>query len=213
MTAEFPGNSKTPRPQAPEKPEKKIESVVTNKVETRKKPLAKRFLDVFIGGDSKSVLHYVMMDVLVPQAKDMITEAASQGFERLIYGESRPSNRYRGGSRTGSSPVPYNRYAVRGNNPIGRAADSDRRPVAGTRSQHVDDILLATRVEGELVLERMYDLLNEYETVSISDLYSLVDRSSTYVDQKWGWIDLQGSAVRRVRDGYILDLPKVIAID
>lgn len=213
MTAEFPGNSKMPRPQAPEKPEKKVESVVTNKVETRKKPLLKRFANIFIGGDSRSVLHYVMMDVLVPQAKDMITEAASQGFERLIYGESRPSNRYRGGSRTGSGPVPYNRYAVRGNNPIGRSADSDRRPVVGARTQHVDEILLATRVEGDLVLERMYDLLNEYETVSVADLNSLVDRSSTYVDQKWGWTDLQGSVVRRVRDGYILDLPRVVSLD
>lgn len=213
MTAEFPGNSKMPRPQAPEKPEKKVESVVTNKVETRKKPLMKRFMDVFIGGDSKSVLHYVMMDVLVPQAKDMITEAASQGFERLIYGDTRPNRRYGSGTRSPGGPVPYNRYAVRGNNPIGRASGNDSRPLAQPRSQNVDDILLATRVEGDLVLERMYDLLREYETVSVADLNSLVDRSSTYVDQKWGWVDLEGSTVRRVRDGYILDLPRVVSLD
>lgn len=213
MTADFPGNSKMPRPQAAEKPEKVVESVVTNKVETRKKPLMKRFMDVFIGGDSKSVLQYVMMDVLVPQAKDMITEAASQGFERLIYGDSRPTRRPGSGSRSGTGPVQYNRYAVRGNNPLGRAGGEDRRPLAQSRSQHVDDILLATRVEGDAVLERMYDLLNEYETVSVADLNSLVDRSSSYTDQKWGWMDLQGSAVRRVRDGYILDLPRIISLD
>lgn len=213
MTTDFPGNSKTPRPQTPEKPEKNIESVVTNKVETRKKPLMKRFMDVFIGGDSRSVLQYVITDVLVPQAKDMITEAASQGFERLIYGESRPSGRYRGRGPSSSGPVQYNRYAVRGNNPIGRAGDPDRRSMASPRTQHVEDILLATRIEGDTVLERMYDLLREYETVSVADLNSLVDRSSSYVDQKWGWTDLEGSTVRRVRDGYILDLPKVVPLD
>jgi hypothetical protein len=214
MTAEFPGNSKMPRPQTPApEQEKKVESVVTNHVEKRKKSLFKRFTDVFIGGDSRSVVHYVVMEVLVPQAKDMMAEAASQGFERLIYGESRPPrNRYGSGTRP---PVPtnYTRYAVRGNNPIGRSGSEDRRVLHQPRSQGIDDILLATRVEAETVLDRLYDLLKEYESASVADLYSLVGLSSTYVDQKWGWTELHGSQVRRVRDGYVLELPKTVALD
>lgn len=216
MTAEFPGNSKMPRPQAPAaEPEKKVESVVTNDVEKRKKSLFKRFVNVFIGGDSKSVVHYVLTEVLIPQAKDMMTEAASQGFERLIYGENR-SPRGRGGrSGPGYSPGPtnYTRYAVRGNNPIGRSGNEDRRPAPSTRSQGIDDILLATRVEAETVLDRLYDLLKEYESASVSDLYSLVGLSSSYIDQKWGWTELHGSQIRRVRDGYILELPKTVPLD
>lgn len=215
MTAEFPGNSKMPRPHSPvpEQEEKKVESVVTGNVEKRKKSLLKRFVNVFIGGDSKTVMHYVVMDVLIPQAKDMITEAASQGFERLIYGDSRPNRR---GGPTGRPPgggVPYNRYAVRGNNPIGRTASEDHRRAAQPRSQNVDDILLATRVEAETVLDRLYDLLKAYENASVADLYSLIGWSSSYVDQKWGWTDLHGSAVRRAHDGYILELPRAIPLD
>jgi hypothetical protein len=216
MTAEFPGNSKMPRPHTPApEPEKKVESVVTNNVEKRKKSLLKRFTEIFIGGDSKSVVHYVFSEVLVPQAKDMITEAASQGFERLIYGENRAPRRGpgRGGPGYNSGPTNYTRYAVRGNNPIGRAGGEDRRPVHVGRSQSIDDILLATRVEAETVLDRLYDLLKEYETASVSDLYSLVGLSSSYTDQKWGWTDLHGSQIRRVRDGYIIELPKTVALD
>jgi hypothetical protein len=216
MTAEFPGNSKMPRPRTPApEQEKKVESVVTNNVEKRKKSLFKRFTEIFIGGDSKSVVQYVFSEVLIPQAKDMITEAASSGFERLIYGESRPPRRGPGRSNTGysSGPTNYTRYAVRGNNPIGRAAGDDRRPVHLGRSQTIDDILLATRVEAETVLDRLYDLLKEYESASVADLYSLVGLTSSYVDQKWGWIDLHGSQVRRVRDGYILELPKTVSLD
>lgn len=216
MTAEFPGNSKMPRPQSPApEQEKKVESVVTNNVEKRKKSLAKRFAEIFIGGDSKSVVHYVFSEVLVPQAKDMITEAASSGFERLIYGENRTPRRGPGRSGTGysSGPTNYTRYAVRGNNPIGRADTQDRRPVAHPRTQSIDDILLATRVEAETVLDRLYDLLKEYEIVSVSDLYSLVGLSSSYTDQKWGWMDLHGSQVRRVRDGYIVELPRTVPLD
>lgn len=212
MPAEFPSNSKDSRPKTPVNEEKKVESVVTNAVETRKKSLFKRFTEVFIGGDSRSVVQYVLNDVLLPQAREMITEAASQGFERLIYGESRGPRRPGGGARPGG-PTNYTRYAVRGNNPIGRAAGEDRRPMAQPRTSDVDDILLATRVEADTVLDRMYDMLKEYEVVSKSDMYSLVGLSGSYVDHKWGWTDLHGSSVRRVRDGYILELPRPTSIE
>jgi hypothetical protein len=59
----------------------------------------------------------------------------------------------------------------------------------------------------------MYDLLKDYELVSISDLYSIVGLTASYIDNKWGWTDLNGSQVRRVRDGYVLELPKVESLD
>lgn len=207
---EFPSNSKLPHKTPTE--DKKIESVVSGEVASRKKPLGRRFREVFIGGDTKSVLHYVIADVLIPQAKDMLSEAVSQGFERLIYGESRPGRRP--GSRYSSpGPTNYTRYAVRGNNPIGRQGREDPRTAPGVRSQQMDDIILATRVEAETVLDRMYDLLREYEMVSVSDLYSLLGLSSSYTDQKWGWTNLQSCDIRRVRDGYVLILPKTISLD
>lgn len=213
MTTEFPGNSKNnPRPQPQGSEPKKVESVVTGEVQARKRGLFKRFKDVFIGGDSRSVVQYVVMDVLVPQAKDMITEAASQGFERLIYGEHRPRNRFGSGARP-PGPTNYTRYSVRGNNPIGRSGVEDRRPTAQARSHTIDDILLATRVEAETVLDRMYDLLREYEVASVADLHSLVGWSSSYVDQKWGWVELNGANVQRTREGYILNLPKPQSIE
>lgn len=214
--SEFPSNSKHPRPQTPAaEQEKKVESVVTNDVETRKKSLFRRFVNVFIGGDSKSVLQYVVSEVLVPQAKDMITEAASQGFERFIYGENRVHRGIRGRGNAGGPPgtTNYTRYAVRGNNPLGRTSSEDRRPIVQPKTQTPDDILLATRVEAETVLDRLYDLLKEYECASVADLYSLVGLSSSYTDQKWGWTDLHGSQIRRVRDGYILELPKTTSLD
>jgi hypothetical protein len=209
---EFPSNSKNP--QTPPKPvEKIVEQVVTGEAASRKKTLGRRFREVFIGGDTKSVISYVIADVLVPQAKDMFAEAVSSGFERLIYGESRPGRRHGMRTQAGPGPTNYTRYSARGNNPIGRQEREDRRPTASVRTQDLDDILLATRVEAEAVVDRMYDLLRDYETVSIADLYSLIGWTSKYTDQKWGWTDLQGTDIRRTRDGYILILPKTIALD
>jgi len=209
---EFPSNSKNPQTPKPT-PEKVVEQVVSGEATSRKKSLGRRLREVFIGGDTKSVVNYVFSDVLMPQAKDMVVEAISQGFEKLIYGDSRSGRRYGTRPPTGPGPTNYTRYAVRGNNPIGRQGHEDRRPTASVRTQDIDDILLATRVEAETVVDRMYDLLREYEAVSIADLHSLVGWSSSYTDQKWGWTDLTGTDVRRVRDGYILVLPKTVALD
>jgi hypothetical protein len=210
--AEFPSNSKGPQTPKPATPEKVVEQVVTGEVSSRKKPLGRRLRDIFIGGDIKSVVEYVFSEVLVPQAKDMISEGISSGFEKLIYGESRPGRRY--GSRSpGPGPTNYTRYGTPGNNPIGRRAVEDRRPTATVRTQEFDDIILATRPEAEVVIDKMYDLLGTYDSVTVADLYSLIGWSSSYTDQKWGWTELRGADVRRHRDGWALNLPKTVALD
>jgi hypothetical protein len=44
--------------------------------------------------------------------------------------------------------------------------------------------------------------------VSVADLYELLGVAADHTDQKWGWRTLGGASVRRVRDGYLLDLPQ-----
>ena len=94
---------------------KEIKSVVAGKVIRRKKPLSKRFVETFIGGDARSVTRYVLMEVLVPALKDVVTDVVSQATERMIFGESRSSGR-RSGSRPASATgfVQYNRFAQSG---------------------------------------------------------------------------------------------------
>lgn len=216
MDAQFPGNSKSVRQPKPDpETEKKIESVLTNMAAKKKKSLFKRFADVIIGGDSKSVVHYVMAEVVVPQLKDLLAEATSGGIEKMIYGDARrPGPRY-GGRPAG--PTNYTKYTFRGTNPIGSATRDPRdrppNPAALPRQFDYDEILLQTRVEAETVLERMYDLVQNYESASIHDLKTLVGWSPSYTDQKWGWMDLQGSLIRRVRDGYMLEFPRPVALD
>src|SRR5688572_27380660 len=154
---EFPSNSKLPRSEKPA-PERVVEQVVSGEVSSRKKPLGRRLREIFIGGDTKSVVSYVISDVLMPQAKEMFVEAVSSGFEKLIYGDSRPPRRYGSRPTTNPGPTNYTRYAVRGNNPIGRQSHEDRRTTASVRTHDLDDVLLATRVEAETVIDRMYDL-------------------------------------------------------
>jgi hypothetical protein len=206
---DLPANSHRLRrePDVEEKTDKKVEKVVTGGVSRRKKPLGTRFVETIFGGDGKGVFQYILLDVLVPAAKDTIADVVSQGIERALFGESRSSSR-RTGTRTPSSSgyVSYNRYS---GSPLTGRRDEPREVSRRARGTHdFDEIILATRVEAEEVLGRMDDLLRKYETVSVGDLYELVGVDSSYTDEKWGWVDLANAGIRRVRSGYLLDLPK-----
>src|SRR3954454_10116741 len=91
---------------------------------------------------------------------------------------------------------------------------SDRPPPASmsrrARARHdFDEIVLESRGEAEEVIDRMYDLLSRYDSVSVADMYELTGIQSAHTDQKWGWTDLRGSTVTRTRaGGYLLDLPE-----
>ena len=206
MENEFPPNTKLcmKQPEAETPEEKKVEPVVKGEVTRRKKPLGKRFHETFFGGDARGTAHYVVASVLIPAAKDMLVESGSQFIERLVFGESR-----RGSSR-GPNPAGYIAY--------NRMASSDRPPAPSmsrrARARHdFDEIVMQSRGEAEEVLDRMYDLLNRYENVSVADLYELTGVQSAHTDQKWGWVDLRGSNVERTRQGgYVIALPEPVPL-
>jgi hypothetical protein len=209
----FPSNShKTKMADEGAQPDEreKVKKVVTSEVIQRKKPLGKRLAETFVGGDAHSVMGYVVFDVLVPAAKDAVADAFSQGIERMLFGDSRSTSR-RSGSRPSGGPngyVSYNRMSQ-------SSPREDPRGISRkARANHeFDEIILATRAEAEEVIERLFDLVEQYEVATVADLYELVGITGSYTDGKWGWDDMRGARVERRRDGYLLNLPKTKAVD
>jgi len=72
----------------------------------------------------------------------------------------------------------------------------------------MDNIILGTRGEAEIVVERLGDILDKYEFVSYGDLMDLLGLPSTPIDQKWGWTYLTNVVVRQVRNGYLIEFPQ-----
>lgn len=190
---------------------KKVDKVVEGEVLRRKKPLGKRFAETFVGGDAKSVWHYVLFDVLIPAAKDTAADAVSQGIEKMLFGEARSASR-RGGSRpsTAGGYVSYNRYAP---STVTRREEPRAVSRRARASHDFDEIIIPTRGEAEEVVDRLFDLVSRYEVATVADLYELVGVTGSYTDDKWGWTDIRGAGVSRVRDGYLLNLPRPEPID
>jgi hypothetical protein len=218
----FPSNARQPQ-QKPEpakkaSEDKHITPVVTNGVVRRKKPVGKRLVETFFGGSVSGAWSTVVVDVLIPAAKDMIVDAAIQGMERTVFGETR-SNGRRGassyGSRGtyGSAPTPYNRYASYNQN--GTRNDPPRPSISdrGRQSHDFAEIVLQSRVEAEEVLGNMIDLIEKYGQVSVGEMYELVGTSSTWVDNKWGWKHLGDAYPSHVKNGYLLNFPRPEPLD
>lgn len=213
---EFPGNSKTTPKEAEKNEPKKVTKVIEGEAITRKKPLGKRMAETFVGGDdAKGVWEYILMDVLVPAAKDTVADATSQGVERFLFGEARSSSR-RTGARPSGGNNGYVSYGGRSSAPRHPAVRDEPRPAPSRRSRATHDfgeIILATRVEAEEVIDRLFDLVSKYETATVADLYELVGVTGNYTDDRWGWTDIRGAGVTRIRNGYLLDLPKPEPLD
>lgn len=208
-SSEFPPNSRASKETAPV--DKGIERVTSGDPVRRRKSLRKQFADTFVAGDMRGAVAYVVMDVMLPAAKDMIVEAGSQGIERLIFGESR-----RRGIRSPQSGatgyVSYNRMSGPAN--VSRLTGPARAMSRAARSRHnFDEIVIESRTEAEEVIDRLFDLVSRYEMATVADLYELVGISSTHTDHRWGWLDLHGAGVSRIRGGYLLDLPDPEPLD
>lgn len=206
MEPEFPPNSEVSKRLAEE--EKNIQRVTSGETVRRKKPLRRKFADVFISGSAKTAIGYALWEVLLPAAKDTVVEVITQGVEKLFFGESR---RYRGTTPPQSGPtgyVSYDRYSMRH-----RMSAPQRVLSRQARARHdFDEIVLEERTDAEEVIDRLFDLVSRYESATVADLYELVGLSSSHTDHKWGWTNIRGAGVSRSRDGYVLDLPEPIPL-
>lgn len=191
---DFPSNTNS----KPEESKREIEPVARGKRKPRSTGMKLR--EVFVGEDARSVASYIFEDVIVPATKNLINDMVAQSVERFLFGE------YRGRSVSGSRG--YTSYS-RPSSRYSRSDDSPHTRTARQRNTHdFDDIVLDTRGEAEEVLDRLEGLVAKYGQAAVSDYYSLVGVSGSYSDVKWGWTNLRGSDVRRVREGYIVVLPK-----
>lgn len=220
---EFPSN--TVKPAAAKQGERQpLEQVTTGKVIVKKAGLGKKLRAAFTGEDGRSVATHVLWDVVIPAAKDLLYDAGQEALGRSLGIDTR-------GGRRGGGPINYNSIGstlaskVNYNRPAFMTDPRDRQAPqqqakAGPPGRNVthggvtiDDIILATRVEADEVIGRMYNLVERYGRVTIADLFDLVGVTGQYTDENFGWVDLTGARPHRDGQGYRLNLPRPIQID
>jgi len=187
-------------------PERKVEKVVSGVVKPKKKSDIQKFADIFISEDISNVKSYILLEVLIPAIKKAIFDIVTNGIDMILYGEGRTRNK-----STIASKVSYQRYYDR------TMVDEQRRNYSNSSARNgfdYDELIFPTRGDAEAVLDAMNEIISQYGVVSIMDLYDLANVSTdNYQLNRYGWTDISGCKVIRVRDGYILNLPRPLPIN
>ena len=183
--------------------EKKVTKVVNGPVKTKRNDVRK-LADIFISEDISNVKSYIFMDVLVPAIKKAIYDIVTNGIDMFLYGGSG-----KGRNKQPGAKVSYRNYYEQKNNSGYRTSDNARQ----SNAFDYDDIVFNNRGEAEAALQQMKDIVARYGIVTVNDLYEMTPLSAPYTSQKYGWMDVSNVDIVRVRDGYILKLPRAVPID
>lgn len=199
MMEEYKSNSHKARERKNEPvAEKKVEKIISGSAKSKKKSGLQKITNVLVPEDVNDVKSYIFEDIVVPAVKDIILDAVRAFLG--VNGNSR-------GKSSSASKVSYRKYYD----------DRERRDSGSgnrTRSGYeYDDIILDNRGEAEDVLSRMDELIATYGVVSVADFYDLVGITGNYTDNKYGWSDIRNASVVRVRDGYMIKLPKALPLN
>ncbi len=184
----------------------KISPVINKEqVISTKKPLGKKFAEIFMPEDTKDLKTWLIKDVIVPGVQNTILDILSMAF----FGETRSRNRsdprrrsdnrydYRGCYRESSD---YRRSSYRRNEERYESGD-----VVDFRN-----IILRNREDAENLISAMRDRIRntDSKSVSVAELLDMIDAttSSRYTDNNWGWDDERDIGIRRVSSGYLIDV-------
>jgi len=204
LPVNYPSNARSEKNESEGTKKEPIEKVTTGAVSRRKKGLADRLGESVISEDAHGVGRYIVTEVLLPAAKNMISEAITEGINRILFGESR--------TRTPGTRPGYTSY-----NRVRTTAPTEHRPrdlsPRGRATHDFDEIVLSSRDEAEEVLDRLRDLIEKYEVATVSDLYDLVGITGSFTDDRWGWYNLKDASWKRVREGFLLVLPRTDPLD
>ena len=198
----YPGNSHKSKDEKSTKPagEKKIQKRVSKPAKTKKKGELRKFAEEFIVDDVKNIKTYVLTDVLIPTIKDTIWDILTNTLDMFLFNGSKEHRR-----RGKSAPkISYRDYYDSKN-------DRGRKYEVRDRFDY-DDLEFDSRGEAEKVLSVMDEIMDEYDLVRVSDLYDLAGLSCPYVWNDYGWTNIRNAEVVRVRDGYVIKMPRATNI-
>lgn len=190
----------------PAQTERRVEKVVSGKAKVKKNEIRK-FTDIFIAEDINVVKEYIVNDLIIPSAKNLLGDILHNTVDMLFFGKSSGTRARSGGRRADVGHVSYRSYYD------DKREDRRERSTYSSRFSY-DDITFDYKQDADAVLEQMKDIIDTYDLVRVLDLYDLAGVGpAPHTANNFGWTNLSRAYVDRTRDGYIIKLPKAVALD
>lgn len=199
--------------QEPENEKKEPKPDLSANVTSKKRPLYRRFIDVFLkdGASPKEIRKYLVEDVIVPAVLDNISDIVTSSIEMMFFGSAKRKSK--GASSGGNFRVDYGSFSS-GNGNRRRERLSRSAAKETSNREPLDDYIFDSRGDAEMVLVDMRELLDRFEQVTVLDYLDILTGYGISVktepsDDKYGWKDLSNVEPTRARGGgYFLNLPR-----
>jgi hypothetical protein len=173
---------------------KKEVKQVTTTAKTKKKSLGSKLAQTFLPEDVTDVKEYVIWDVVIPTAKNVLLDTLNE-----VLG---------GGRRVRSSGL-----VISGNRRDYRGISTNRSLNGRRRSGfEYEDVIVDSSQEAHDVLDELDALMEQYQVVSLADLYSAAGISCDYTYNDYGWKDISDARVVRDPQGWLLKFPRAVPI-
>lgn len=204
MIDEYESNSHKSKQQSTLEPKQKLKSVANGAIKKSPKNEASKFLKFFVPEDVANVKSYILLDVIIPLIKKAMTET----LEAILYpGEGKKTR------STNASRISYRGFYDE------REERRERSYPSSSVSQSrvafdIDQICFDSKSDAKAVLDVMDAAIETYGVVSVGDFYDLANVTTTnHAVNKYGWTNIRSAEPVRVRDGWILKLPKASPIN
>lgn len=184
-------------------PKKDIKPVVSGAVQVPR-PATRRFFDFLFAESPKALGRKIGKDVVVPRVKAGFEEAINSFLSGMLWGDSanRPMGNMIQRTMLRGGGTNYNQMSDPHNISHARQANVQQ------SSGNYQDLVVPTQQMSEVLLANLYELLNQYRVVAVADLYELAGITPQISDNSYGWVSLDGARISKVRDGYLLELPR-----
>lgn len=195
-----------------ESSDKRFSKVTSGKVNAKKKSELRKFADIFVPGDIQKVKHSIIYDMIIPIVRDSIVSIINNSVNMLFYDGAQNSAPRTNFSSTASWNNPGASRQWGGSRYWSSSNSQQYQPSYSNAPADYRDVIFSSRRDAEEVLEAMCTAISDYGKVTVADYYDLAGITSEYTDNKYGWYDLRGIGIRAVNGGFVIVLPKAVAL-
>lgn len=160
----------------------------------------------FFKESAKDVGRYLVWDVLIPAFKDLVADIVKKGIDVALFGEE--SSRNSSKRLDNPSYISYGNYSKHRDRERRNGRRHEDQAIRGHGKQ-VEDPWFESESKALDVRDQMVEIVDRYDMAFVADLYDLMDEPALHTDYKFGWYEFGDANVRRVRDGFVIDLPRV----
>lgn len=177
----------------------------------KKKPLLQEFKDSLIKKPNVDLGTYLVRDCVVPMIQNTILDYLSMRF----FGTPMRGNGVNRGSNVitsiGQTIASYGQNLYRGNVTDYSRQYGQQQGMATMRDNiNYHDIIILDPEDAKGVVRQMREFIGMYQEATVSDLLSLVGITANSVDDDWGWTNPNDIGLRRVPEGYLIDVADAI---